>query len=287
MSYVIITDTGCDIKPELLKEWGVYAQSLSFRFTDEEKSYTEADMPISEFYQNMRSGRVAKTAAVNALQFQNAFEEVLKDGNDILYIGFSSGLSSTYNAGVLAAKELIGKYPERKIITVDSLAASAGQGLIVYLAVKKKNEGASIEEVEEYVKYLVPKLAHWFTVDDLVYLKRGGRVSAASAFFGNLLGIKPVLHVDDEGHLVPVNKVRGRRTSLMALVDAYGKYRDENDDGTIFISCADCYDEANFVASEIKNKYGADVQLITDVGAVIGSHAGPGTMALFFVATKK
>ena len=287
MSYVIYTDTGCDIKPELLKEWGVLAQSLSFRFTDEEKNYTEADMPIGEFYQQMRSGRVAKTAAVNALQFENAFEEVLKEGNDLLYIGFSSGLSSTYNAGVLAAKELAGKYPERKIITVDSLAASAGQGLIVYLATKKKNEGASIEEAAEYVKYLVPKLAHWFTVDDLVYLKRGGRVSAASAFFGNLLGIKPVLHVDDEGHLVPVNKVRGRRTSLMALVDAYGKYRDENEDGTIFISCADCYDEANFIATEIKNKYGSEVMLITDVGAVIGSHSGPGTMALFFVATKK
>lgn len=287
MSYVIFTDSGCDIKPALLKEWGVRFESLTFRFNDEDKNYTEADMPIAEFYQQMRSGRVAKTAAVNMTQFYNSFEEELKAGNDILYIGFSSGLSSTYNSGVLAAKELAPLYPERKILTVDSLAASAGQGLIVCLAKEKRDAGATLEECAAYVEALVPKLAHWFTVDDLVYLKRGGRVSAVSAFFGNLLGIKPVLHVDNEGHLTPVDKVRGRRTALLALADAYGKYRDENGEGKIFISCADCYAEAEFLKNTIKEKYNGDVELITDVGAVIGSHSGPGTMALFFIATER
>jgi len=287
MSYVIYTDSGCDIKPEVLCEWGVKSLSLTFRFTDEEREYTDSEMPISEFYAAMRAGRVAKTAAVNTESFKAAFENEVKVGNDVLYIGFSAGLSSTYNSGRMAAEAVSKEYPDSKLYSVSSLCASAGQGLLVYLVNEKKKSGATIEEAKAYAEELAPKIAHWFTVEDLVYLKRGGRVSPAAAFFGNLLGIKPVLHVDDEGKLIPIKKVRGRRTSLLSLVEEYGRTAEAPDSGTVFISCADCHDEAEFLASEIKKQYGAEVSIITDVGAVIGSHSGPGTMALFFVAKER
>lgn len=287
MNYTIITDTGCDIKPELLKEWGVKALPLLFRFTDDTKEYTEADMPNKEFYGEMRNGRIAKTAAINIEGFRAAFEEELRAGKDVLYIGFSSGLSSTYNSSRMAAEALMKEYPERKIITVDSLCASAGQGLLVYHAKEKAKECESLEELAAYVLALVPKVSHWFTVEDLVYLKRGGRVSATAAFVGNLLGIKPVLHVDDAGKLIPIRKVRGRRTSLLALADEYGRTAETPESGTVFISCADCHDEAKFLADELNKRYGVTVELITDIGAVIGSHSGPGTMALFFIAKER
>ena len=275
------------MKPEVLEAWGVKALSLSFRFTDEDKEYTEADMPISDFYAAMRAGRVAKTAAVNIEAFKTKFCEELEAGNDILYIGFSGALSSTYNSGRMAVEQLKAEYPDRRLIAIDSLAASAGQGLLIKLVCDERDKGADINAVAEYAESMILKIAHWFTVEDLVYLKRGGRVSAAAAFFGNLLGIKPVLHVDDEGRLVPVAKVRGRRTSLMALVDKYGESAETPDSGTVFISSADCHAEAQLVADEIKQRYGNGVDIITDVGAVIGSHAGPGTMALFFVAKNR
>ncbi len=287
MNYIIMTDTGCDINRERLAEWGIEALSLTFRFTDDNTEYTEADMPIGDFYSAMRAGRVAKTAAVNTETFRTAFESVLKTGKDLIYIGFSSGLSSTYNSARMAAESLREAYPERTVVTVDSLAASAGQGLLVYLAAKHRDEGASISELESYVRELAPKISAWFTVEDLVYLKRGGRVSAAAAFFGNLLGIKPVLHVDDAGKLIPVLKVRGRRTSITTLVDKYGETALDPSSGTVFISCADCHPEAEQLREEIQKRYGVNVELITDIGAVIGSHSGPGTIALFFVARER
>ena len=287
MNYVIITDTGCDIKPEVLESWGVKALSLSFRFIDEDREYTEADMPISEFYAAMRAGRVAKTAAVNSESFKLAFEKHLSDGKDVLYIGFSSGLSSTYNAGRMAAESLKESYPDRKIFTVDSKCASAGQGLLVYLAYEKMSSGAAIDEVYEYTAAMAPKVSHWFTVDDLVYLKRGGRVSPAAAFFGNLIGIKPVLHVDDEGKLIPMLKVRGRKTSINTIADKYGESAEDPTKGVVFISQADCMADAEALAGELKARYGVDTQIITDVGAVIGSHSGPGTLALFFIARER
>lgn len=287
-SFRIYTDSACDIKPELLKEWGVEYTSLTFRFTGDEREYSNGDMPTSEFYQKMREGAVAKTAAVNKETFANEFKKILEGGEDILYLGFSSGLSTTYNSARLAAEELKECYPERKIITVDTLAASAGFGLIVYLATEKKNGGASIEQTAEYAKSLIPKLCHWFTVDDLVYLKRGGRVSPTVAFVGNLLGIKPVLHVDDEGHLINVSKVRGRRTAVAALAEKYGELALTPGEGTIFISHADCERDALELQALMKSKYGApDVKVITDVGTVIGAHSGPGTLALFFLGKNR
>ena len=230
---------------------------------------------------------VAKTAAINVDTFIDLFEKELEKGNDVLYIGFSSGLSSTYNAARMAGEQLKEKYPDRKIITIDSLAASAGEGLLIYLTVQKKNEGASIEEAAEYAKSLIPHICHWFTVDDLVYLKRGGRVSATAAFFGNALGIKPVMHVDDEGHLVPVSKVRGRRTSISTMADMYTSLAENASDGCVFISHGDCISDAELLAKMLKDRHGVDVKIITSVGTVIGAHSGPGTLALFFVGKHK
>ena len=286
-NYVIYTDSACDIKPALLAEWGVPYKSLTFRFDDSEKEYSNNDRGPADFYAKMRAGGIAKTAAVNVDSFAASFEDILKEGNDILYLGFSSGLSTTYNSARLAAEQLRDKYPERKIITIDTLAASAGEGMAVYLAVKKQQEGATIEENAEYIKSIIPNLAHWFTVDDLVYLKRGGRVSPTAAFFGNMLGIKPVLLVDNEGHLTPVVKVRGRKTSVTTMADKYTETAIDPAKGPIFISHGDCMKDVEELAALIKSRHGADVEIITDVGPVIGAHAGPGVLALFFLAKER
>lgn len=286
-NYVIVTDSACDIKSELLKEWGVPFCSLTFRFDGDEKEYSNNDMSPSDFYQRMRNGGIAKTAAVNVGSFEILFEEQLKEGKDLLYLGFSSGLSTTYNSGRLAAEQLKEKYPDRKIIAVDTLSASAGFGLLLYLTLKKQQEGATIEEAAQFAEELKYKLCHWFTVDDLVYLKRGGRVSPTVAFVGNMLGIKPVLHMDNEGHLINITKVRGRRTAVQALAQKYDELAEDTKSGTLFISHGDCIADAELLASMIKEKHGMDIEIITDVGPVIGAHSGPGTLAFFFVGKER
>ena len=286
-NFIIHTDSACDLKPELLAEWGVPYASLTFRFDGEEDEFANGDMPTDAFYAKMRAGGVGKTAAVNSETFRKAFLKSLKEDKDVLYLGFSSGLSTTYNSARLAAEELRGQFPDRKIITVDTLAASAGQGLLVYMAPEKQKSGATIEETAAYIEGIKLNLCHWFTVDDLVYLKRGGRVSPTVAFVGNVLGIKPVLHVDNEGHLVNVSKVRGRKTAVAALAEKYGALANDLAGGTVYISHGDCMKDAEELASILKEKYGATVQIITDVGPVIGSHSGPGTLALFFVGKER
>ncbi len=286
-NYVIFTDSACDIVPEVLTEWGVARVSLAFRFDHLDKDFLNDDMPIKEFYANMRDGHIAKTNAVNAETFRDLFEPTVAAGTDILYLGFSSGLSTTYNQGRLAAEELCEKYPDRKIIAIDTLSASAGFGLLLKLTVDKKNEGATLEEAAAYAESLVHKLAHWFTVEDLVYLKRGGRVSPTVAMVGNILSIKPVLHMDDEGHLIKVSTARGRKGSLKALADQLFATADDPANGKIFISHGDCLEDAQYLANMIRERGGNEVEIITNVGAVIGAHSGPGTMALFFVASHR
>lgn len=286
-NYVIYTDSGCDLSQEIYTNWGTPCKKLTFRFDGNDTEYADGDIPSAEFYNMMRGGAVAKTAAVNVDSFAADFEEFLAQGMDILYLGFSSGLSTTYNSGRLAAAQLAEKYPDRKILTVDTLAASAGEGMLLYLAVKKKNEGATIDEVAAYIEEIKLNLSHWFTVDDLVYLKRGGRVSAAAAFFGNALGIKPVLHVDNEGHLVPVEKVRGRKTSIKTMADKYTNTAIDPTSGPVFISHGDCIADAEALAAILKERHGVDVEITTNVGTVIGAHSGPGTLALFFLAQER
>lgn len=285
--YIIFTDSSSDFTKESIEERSLISTPLTFRFEDEDTIYSNDDMPIKEFYDRMRNGAVAKTAAVNPDAFMKVFEEKLRHGEDILYIGFSSGLSTTYNSARIAAEQLRGKYPERKIITVDTLAASAGIALLIDLVIEKKNSGATIEEAAKFAEDMKLKICHWFTVDDLVYLKRGGRISPTAAFFGNMLGIKPLLHVDNEGHLINIGKIRGRRAAIEAMADKYAELHDENAKAEVYISHADALMEAELLAKIIKTKYGADTTLITNVGSVIGAHAGPGTLALFFVGKER
>lgn len=286
--YVIFTDSACDISKEILSRWGVKVLSLSYRLSDDETTYYDEDADIKEFYEIMRAGGIAKTAGVNPDEFIAAFDEVLACGDDVIYIGFSSGLSTTFNSARIARDHLSRKYPERRIITTDSLCASAGLGLILYLVSDMAQGGASIDDVVDFIENNRLKICHWFTVSDLIYLKRGGRISLASAFVGNMLGIKPILHVDNKGHLIPVSRVRGRRASILALFDNYLKYRKNNTSrDTVFISHADCKEDAEMLASMIKEKCGVEVSLITSVGAVIGAHSGPGTLAIFFVGEER
>lgn len=285
--YRIFTDSACDIPPETLEEWGVGYRWLTYTFDGEYKQYSNYDLPYPEFYDRVRKGGVARTSAVNADAFLSGFEPILQSGEDILYIGFSSGLSSTYDAACIAAKELLGKYPERKIRCVDTRGASAGFGLLLYMAVEKKKEGASLEESEKYILDNRFHLCHWFTVEDLIYLKRGGRISAATAIVGNILNFKPVLHMDDAGHLINMYKVRGRKNSLVALADKYGELALDPAGGTVFISHGDCLEDAQKLADMLRERFAVKVERIVYVGPVIGAHSGPGTIALFFLGRER
>lgn len=285
--YIIYTDTGCDILPDKLEEWGVKNIDLTFHKEGENREYTQADIPTKQFYDNMRAGSVYRTAAANAETITSAFEPELKAGRDVLYVCFGSGLSSTVGTAKLAARELELKYPGRRAVVIDTLCASAGHGLILWFAVRAKQNGADLDGAAKAVEDAIPNLCHWFTVDDLVYLKRGGRVSAAAAFFGGMLNIKPVLHVDDEGHLIPMSKVRGRMASIKAIAKKYAETALDPEHGVYFISNGDCPEDAKKLESIIVSEFGNHAALITDIGPVIGAHSGPGTLALFFLGSKR
>lgn len=285
-SYVILTESSSDLTPELAEQAG--AEVLPLSFTMEGKNYPHYPdgraMSIPEFYERMRNGAVAVTAAANVAELTDGMEVHLREGKDVLFLCFSSGLSSTRDACAIAARELQEKYPERKIYTVDTLAASAGQAMLVLLAGRKQKEGASIEEVRDFVEETKLHVAHWFTVDDLTYLKRGGRVSPTAAAVGTMLNIKPVLHVDDEGHLIPMEKVRGRKAALAALVKRMRETVVHPEDQTMMISQACCREEAERLRESILAEFHPKELMILDLGPIIGAHTGPGLMALFFLA---
>ncbi len=283
--YTIFTDSACDLTADVLRSRHVKFCSLTFTFDGESRSYGNHELPAPVFYQFMREGKTAKTAAINPDAFTHAFERELKKGRDVLYLGFSSALSTTCNSARIAAEELMEQYPERKILVVDTLCASAGQGLLIDLTVQKKLAGASIEEAAAFAEETKHRICHWFTTDTLTYLQRGGRVSSVSAVFGNMLNIRPVLHVDEEGRLVNVAKARGRKASIRALADKAIQCAHEG--SPIFISHADCMEDAKALADMIHAARGLEARIITDVGPVIGAHAGPGTLALFFLGDNR
>ena len=287
--YVLITDSSADLSQEMVQELGVTVLPLSF--TIQGKTYRnypdnrEMDLPL--FYDMLRAGELATTSAVNVAEYTQAVEPILQEGKDVLLLAFSSGLSSTYQASVLAAGELREKYPDRKIYTVDTLCASLGQGLLVYLAAQEQRKGKSIEEVRDWAEETKLHLCHQFTVDDLHFLKRGGRISATTAVVGSMLQIKPVLHVDNEGHLINIGKARGRQASLKALVDKMEKTVTEEGRKTVFISHGDCRKDAVTVADMVRERFGTQDIRINYVGPVIGAHSGPGTLALFYLGTER
>lgn len=285
--YVIFADSACDIACDLLNEWGVKYCTLSLVFSDDPKEYQDHEIPKSEFYNKMRGGAIPKTSAANMGKFCDAFEEIVKEGKDILYLGFSSGLSATVNFAREAAEEIMSQYEGSKILVVDSLCASAGYGLLVKLLVEKKNEGLNIDELADYAESNKMNIMHWFTVDDLKYLKAGGRISATTALLGGMLNIKPVMKVDENGKLVSVSKARGRKAALKAMADMYEQTAIDKNGGKVFISHGDCIDDANALAQMLKESCGVSVELITYVGPVIGSHSGPGTLALFFLVNER
>ncbi|MBE6592797.1 MAG: DegV family protein [Ruminococcaceae bacterium] len=286
-NYIILTDSGTDFTPEMIKELDVELLDLTVTLEGQEpRANSELDLPA--LYAFLREKKSASTAAVNLDTFLEAMTPYLEDGKDILYLGFSSGLSSTFASGRLAAEELSEKYPDRKILVADTLCASLGQGLLVYHAAKLKQSGASIEEVRDFVEANKLKFCHWFTIDDLFFLKRGGRVSATTAVVGTMLGIKPVMHVDNEGHLINVGKARGRRASIDALFDKANETMiGDRSEAVVFISHGDCIEDAEYLADRIRKEIGVKEVRIGYVGAVIGSHSGPGTLALFFLGSQR
>lgn len=287
--FVLLTDSSADLSQEMVEELGVTVLPLSF--TIQGRTYHDypdgREMNLPLFYDMLRAGELATTAAVNMAEFTQAMEPILQAGKDILVLAFSSGLSATYQASVLAVEDLREKYPERKIYTVDTLCASLGQGLLVWLAVQEQRKGKNIEEVRDWAEAAKLSVCHQFTVDDLHFLKRGGRVSSATAVVGSMLQIKPVLHVDDEGHLISVGKARGRQASLKALVDKMEKTVTQAGKQMVFISHGDCRKDAVTVADMVKERLGVQEVRINHIGPVIGAHAGPGTVALFYLGTQR
>lgn len=283
-SFIIATDTTADLPKDYIEKNDLGLFSLSYTIVGETYSASR-ELPEKEFYSLMREGNIPKTSQVNPDEAKEVLLKLLEKGNEILYIAFSSGLSGTYNSGRLAAEEIMEEDKNVKIVVVDSKCASLGEGLLVHKAVEMRNNGKSFEETCEWVKEHAKNMIHLFTVDDLNHLFRGGRVSRSAAFIGTVLNIKPVLHVDDEGKLIPLCKERGRKKSLLKLVDMMGEqlgsYDKKND--IIFISHGDCVEDAEFVRDEVEKRYGIKDCLINYIGPTIGAHAGPGTVALFFM----
>ncbi|MBE6963301.1 MAG: DegV family protein [Ruminococcaceae bacterium] len=287
--FVIMTDSCCDLTAEMAAD--LELEVLPLRLLMNEKDYRNyldgREIGFKAFYDCMRSGSMGATSAASVGEFEDAMRPILATGKDILYVGFSSALSTTYQSSVIAAEQLREEFPDADIRVVNSKCASMGQGLLVWLCAQQKKAGKSLAEVCEYCEKNIPSLCHWFTVDDLFHLKRGGRVSAATALVGTMLSIKPVLHVDDEGRLINVGKARGRKASLLALVDNMEKTAVDPANQTVFISHGDCLADAQFVAAEVEKRFGTRDIRISYVGPVIGNHTGAGVVALFFLGSKR
>jgi len=282
MSYTIITDTCCDLTQQMYKDLQLEVVPLTLNYRGKAHNQFPESF-IQEMYAGLRAGEVATTAAANPEDWAKVIRPVLEKGEDALVMVFSSGLSTTYQSAVIASQDLTEEFPDRKVLVTDTLCASMGQGLLVWYACKKRDAGMPLEELHTWCEENKLKLCHWFTVDDLMYLKRGGRVSAATALLGTMLQIKPVLHVDDEGHLISVSKARGRKASIQALMEKAQQLGLPGENDTMFISHGDCIEDAQYLASLLKEKLGVKEVILNYVGAVIGSHSGPGTLALFFL----
>lgn len=286
--FIITTDTTCDLPESYLKEHNLTLLPLYYSFN--ETVYGDKNLlSPKEFYNKMRGGEMPTTMAVNQDTAREVFSNLLDKGFDILHIAFSSGLSGSYSSAATVARELCDEKPGSKIIVVDSLCASLGEGLLIHKAVMMKKNGKSIDEIADWLENNKLHLCHIFTVDDLHHLHRGGRVSKTAAVIGTLINAKPILHVDNEGHLIPLNNVRGRKKALIALVDQmearFDGYKDQND--IFFISHGDCQEDAEFVAAQVKERFGIPDYLIHYVSPTIGAHSGPGTVALFFMGKER
>ena len=287
-NYVITTDTCCDLPKDYLKEKEIEEVSLYYNMNGSVYG-NDQEMDIKEFYDRMRGGEMPTTMAANPEELEEMFEKYLSAGKSVLHLAFSSELSSSCGNAMVAARELNEKYTDNKVIVIDTLAASLGQGLMVYKAEELRQNGKTIDETATWLEENKLHVCHQFTVDDLNHLYRGGRVSKLTAVAGTIIQIKPILHVSDEGKLVPIGKARGRKKSLTALVDnmqrTMGSYRDKND--IVFISHGDALEDAEYVANLVKERFGIEKFLINPVSPTIGAHSGPGTIALFYMGEKR
>lgn len=288
-SFVIITDSTVDISPAYADSLGLVIIPYIFRIEDREYyNYLDhREFPSKAFYAALHEGKTASTSLVTEQRYTDTFEPFLKQGRDILYMCLSTGLSGSFGQCQVAAEALKKAYPERKLVIIDSLCASMGQGLLAYYASKARDEGKTINETETYVRGLIPKLCHWVTVNDLNHLRRGGRVSGASAFVGTMLNIKPIIHMDNEGQLKPVAKVRGRVNSMDYMIDRMEETLLEPKNQILFISHSDSAEDAQKLADRVINRLGPREIIINDIGPVIGAHTGPGTLTLFFLGSKR
>jgi len=287
--YIIFSDATCDLPGYILDDMGI--EVIPMEFEIEGKTYKDhpkgGDIGFHEMYDMLRSGKTAVTTQINYDTYRSFFEPKLKQGFDIIYIGFSSGLSGTFSTACIVGEDLKEEYPDAGIFMVDSLAASVGEGQLVYNAALKKQAGMTVDDLYQWVKDNRDHFCHWFTVDDLNHLRRGGRCSAAAAIVGTALGIKPVLHVDNEGHLIPMLKVRGRRKSLEAMLDKMKETCIKPEEQVIFIGHGDSIDEAQELERMVREALPVKDVIINRIGPTIGAHSGPGTIALFFYGTQK
>ena len=287
--YQIITDATVDLSLEMEKELDICIIPMEVEIDGQAFTFSpsEGNLSSKNFFTAMREGKKARTSQINPMVYREYFERYLSQGMDILYLCFSSGLSSSIQSARIAMKELAEAYPQRKLLCVDSLCASAGEGLFVYTAVMKKRKGMELLALHSWLEEHKLNLCHWFTVDDLQHLRRGGRISATTAVVGTALQIKPVLHVDDEGHLINMAKVRGRKKSLTALAEHMEEAWTPELDDTIFISQGDCPEDAAYLSDAIR-RFAPDAKItVFDMGPIIGAHAGPGVVALFFWGSKR
>lgn len=281
--FILSTDSTIDMPKQFIEDWDLKINYLSYTM-DGEVYAANNQMTAKEFYDKMRLGSMPTTSQVPPAEYVKLFEEYLEQGKSVLHISFSSGLSGTYQSALIAQKEILDKHPEYNLKVVDSRAASGGQGLMVYYAALMRNEGKSVYEVAEWVENHKYEFVHLFTVDDLNDLQRGGRVSKTSAFVGTMLNIKPVMHMDDPGHLIPLEKARGRKASLDRIVEMVGERIEGYDfkNEIFFLTHGDCEEDAIYVCEKVKETYGIPEYIISNVGSVIGSHTGPTVIALFF-----
>ena len=289
--YIIMTDSCCDLSQQEVEELDLTVLPLSFTIEGKTLLNTpdHADLSPEEFFKKIAEGADCTTAAVNVGQFTDAMEKVLDEGKDILCICFSSALSTTYQSACIAASDLREKHPGEKIIVIDSLSASRGQGMLLYRTVRERREkGLDIDALASYVDSIIQSQDHWFFVDDLNHLKRGGRVSATAALVGTMLGIKPVMHTDSEGRLTPVSKARGSKAALRALVDKMEELGIEPEKNQpVFICHANCPDYVEYVKVLLKERFNVTDVRADFIGPVIGAHTGCGTLGLFFVGTER
>lgn len=284
--YIISTDSTCDLPASYISEHNLTIQPLYY-IVDDVVYGGDNKLTEKEFYDRMAAGSTTSTMATNPEHIRLSFENILKSGKDILHIGFSSGLSSSYNNAAAVARELLEDYPEAKITVIDSLCASLGQGLLVNSAVTMKASGSSLDETAEWVEANKLCLCHEFTVDDLNYLQRGGRIKKSVAVLGTLINVKPVLHMDNEGHLISMYNVRGRKKSLISLVDTMAKKVGSKKNDLVYICHSDCIDDVMFVESLIKERFGIENFLVNWISPTIGSHTGAGTISIFYYGDER